>query len=124
MTADDIRTAEVTLGRHVVRVAEFRFRIAKRALPMLQSMAPRLAIGRLTEQDFDHALEVVAMAAAEADPTVTAETMQDWRFDPTDLGNAIGKIAELNGWASKEPADPNVHEATGGTATGTPSTPT
>lgn len=123
MSAPDLTSAGVVLGRRELLAHEFPFRLAKRALPMLQAMAPRLAVGMLTEADFDRALIVLAMAVQPADPDAQVAAMQDWPITPDEVATALDTIVGLNRWRVEKPG-PNVDGATGGTGTGTPSTPT
>jgi hypothetical protein len=94
----DLVTAQVSLGRETVALAEYRFRVSKRALPLLQAMGPRLATGQLGEADFDVALQLIEWASAETARPITIEQLNALPIKVTELTAALDQIARLNQW--------------------------
>lgn len=81
----------VPLGRRSIGVYELPFRVLKRVIPRLNSVAANVVDGSFLETDLDKMLEVVSLASGVPVPTLEAAVI------PIDhLASAIKTIAEIN----------------------------
>lgn len=108
----------ITLGVHVLAILEMRARKNRVVTPIILDMMEiflrafqasqdgnALAL-RLSEDEFDKFIKVVAIGASSAHPQITEEVLLDWKFGTLELIQGVVAVATQSGLMPKK-AEPD-----------------